>query len=278
MSVSAPLQTHPVSETATNANVREIAEFFDKHGDVWRLAYDNEVERWNQYFPLRRREAWALQEIQHERKEQAVDLGCGTGHALLKMHQLGFQNIMGIDISDDMLTAAARLTEDNNLQDVIALHKADVQNITQLADNSVDVCTALGVIEYLDDDGPFLAEIQRILRPGGTAIVQTRNYHCMFVRTRKFARKLLARKDTKIKHREHAPGQFRAAARQQGLQVDRQRFIHYYALFPLTVWSPLRRLLRPIEYWLSKRLEHAGSWNLAQFFASMHVLKLRKPT
>jgi SAM-dependent methyltransferase len=101
----APIQTLPLSNDAT---VGEIAKFFDKHGDVWRLAYDNEIERWNQYFPLRRREAWALEEIQNEFKGLAVDLGCGTGHALIKMHHLGFQRIMGIDISDDMLATRRR--------------------------------------------------------------------------------------------------------------------------------------------------------------------------
>ena len=272
----APIQTLPPA--SNGATVDEIARFFDKHGDVWRLAYDNEIERWNQYFPLRRREAWALQEIQNEPKGLAVDLGCGTGHALIKMHQLGFERIMGIDISDDMLSAASRLADDNNLHDVIELHKADVQNITQLADNSVDVCTALGVIEYLDADAPLLAEVQRILRPGGIAVIQTRNYPCMFIRTRKFLRKLRSHKDHKIKHREHTPSQFRRAARDAGLKVDCQRFIHFYALFPLTSWSPLRRLLSPVEHWLSKQCERVGSWNLAQFFASMHVLKLRKPS
>ena len=116
----------------------------------------------------------ALTQIRDEPKETAVDLGCGTGHALIKMRQLGFQQLMGVDISSEMLSAAASLVEENQLQDV-QLVNADVQNIALLADDSVDVCTALGVIEYLDEDGPLLAEIERILKPGGVAIIQQRN-------------------------------------------------------------------------------------------------------
>ena len=271
-----PLQPVPKPTSETTETVQEIADFFDKHGDTWRLAYNNEIEHWNQYFPLRRREAWALTQIRDEPKETAVDLGCGTGHALIKMRQLGFQQLMGVDISSEMLSAAASLVEENQLQDV-QLVNADVQNIALLADDSVDVCTALGVIEYLDEDGPLLAEIERILKPGGVAIIQTRNYPCLFVRTRKLGRRLLSRRETKIAHREHSPGNFKAAARRHGLRVERQRFIHYYALFPLTIVAPLRRLLQPLDHWLSKQCERAGALGVSRFFASMHVLKLRKP-
>ncbi|NHN55198.1 methyltransferase domain-containing protein [Calidifontibacter sp. DB0510] len=40
-----------------------------------------------------------------------------------------------------------------------------------LADESVDLVTALDIIEHIEDDDAAVSEIRRVLRPGGTAVI-----------------------------------------------------------------------------------------------------------
>ena len=267
--------TEPASG-ASAETLERIADFFDDHGDGWRSAYTSDTERWCEYYPLRIRERLAIALIKDETKGTAVDLGCGNGHALIRMKQLGFQRVIGVDISEEMLSAARQLVAAANLAPDIELIKADVQCLSQVATGSVSACTALGVIEYLDEDGPLLEEIHRILKPNGAAVIQTRNRHCMFVRAQMLWRRLRSRPTNKIPHRKHAPRTFRRQASQHGFRVERQRFAHFYALFPLTLISSVRRALKPIDSLLSKQCERFGTFALSKYFASMYIVKLRK--
>ena len=56
-------------------------------------------------------------------------------------------------------------------------------------DNYFNVYVAMGLIEYMDDDLPMLKEIQRVLKPGGIAIVTIRNILSLHVRWRTFCQK-----------------------------------------------------------------------------------------
>lgn len=51
----------------------------------------------------------------------------------------------------------------------------NIPPLTALADNSYDVVVTFQVIEHIEDDHLFLKEIQRVLRPGGMALVTTPN-------------------------------------------------------------------------------------------------------
>jgi 2-polyprenyl-3-methyl-5-hydroxy-6-metoxy-1,4-benzoquinol methylase len=44
-----------------------------------------------------------------------------------------------------------------------------------LADNSYDIVVSFQVIEHIQNDGLFLKEIHRVLKPGGTALITTPN-------------------------------------------------------------------------------------------------------
>jgi SAM-dependent methyltransferase len=259
------------SETLTN-----IANYFDKHGDIWRLAYGDEAERWYDYHPLRNRERFALALIQNEPKGSAVDLGCGNGHLVMKMKKLGFDTVRGVDLSDEMLTAARSFARARGMENEVELLKANVENVATIPSDSVDVCTALGVIEYLDSDAPLLKEVFRILRSGGAAVIQTRNYRCINSRAKHFITTLIPALRPKIRYREHVPGAFFQEASRLGFAVEREFFSHFYALFPMNLLPVIRRVIRPLDNCLSKWCERFGTCELSEFFASMYIVKLRK--
>ena len=49
----------------------------------------------------------------------------------------------------------------------------------QFPDNSFDVVYAHGVLQYTADTGKMIAEIHRVLKPGGEAIMMVYNRHFM---------------------------------------------------------------------------------------------------
>jgi SAM-dependent methyltransferase len=73
--------------------------------------------------------------------------------------------VTGIDASAGMLALARqRLGED------VALHLVDLNDRLPFADGAFDDVVASPVLHYLEDWGPTLAELPRVLRPGGRLI------------------------------------------------------------------------------------------------------------
>ncbi|MEM6392069.1 MAG: metalloregulator ArsR/SmtB family transcription factor [Planctomycetota bacterium] len=95
-----------------------------------------------------------------------VDLGCGTGSTLADLAPWVTQ-VIGIDRSKPMLEAAAARTADLPNVD---LHHGDLEALP-IPDQSADAALLILVLAYLDDPAPVLAEMHRILKPGGIALV-----------------------------------------------------------------------------------------------------------
>lgn len=73
--------------------------------------------------------------------------------------------VTGIDASAGMLALARR-----RLGDDAALHVADLRDRLPFPDGAFDDVVASLVLHYLEDWGPTLAELRRVLRPGGRLI------------------------------------------------------------------------------------------------------------
>lgn len=89
---------------------------------------------------------------------------CGTGRALPALRAaVGPQGtVMGVDLTVAMLEAAVRAGRDRDG----ALLLADVARLP-LRSASLDAVFAAGLISHLSRPGPDLAELARVVRPGG---------------------------------------------------------------------------------------------------------------
>jgi SAM-dependent methyltransferase len=105
------------------------------------------------------------------RGQRLVEVGCGIGTDLVRFAR-GGARVLGIDLSE----TAVRLAQAN-----LASHGAQGSVVvgdggrTPLADASVDVFYAHGVLQYAAEPRRIVDEALRVLRPGGTAIFMVYN-------------------------------------------------------------------------------------------------------
>jgi len=118
-----------------------------------------------------RRQARMLAEVLRSSAGPAVivDVGCGDGSALAvaARHNPGHR-FAGIDWSGDALRRAHAL-------DLTVLRAAVTAPGLPVADGAADVVIMSELIEHLVDPDGAIAEVRRVLRPGGSLLLSTPN-------------------------------------------------------------------------------------------------------
>jgi len=95
---------------------------------------------------------------------QVLEVGVGTGLAL-PIYAPG-KRITGIDLSSEMLTLARKRVVDEDLSNVDALLEMDAE-ATDFEDGAFDVAVAMFVASVVPNPRRLLAEMRRVVRPGG---------------------------------------------------------------------------------------------------------------
>ncbi|WP_328907500.1 methyltransferase domain-containing protein [Streptomyces sp. NBC_00234] len=98
-----------------------------------------------------------------------LDAGCGSGPLSAALRERGAV-VTGIDSSAGMVALARR-----RLGDDAALHVVDLKDPLPFADGAFDDVVASLVLHYLEDWGPTLAEMRRVLKPGGRLIASVQH-------------------------------------------------------------------------------------------------------
>jgi ubiquinone/menaquinone biosynthesis C-methylase UbiE len=166
-----------------------------------------------------------------------LDCGCGPGILIdvLASHKI---NYWGIDISEEMLKLAKRQPDDRpSLLGQKHLIRGDVEHLP-FRSESFDAAASLGVIEYLEADDRLLAEMARIVKPGGYLLIAITNkysYNLLLERPLNFLRKnrvavrflnfvkvgikLGQFRQMEFEKRRHAPQEFAERLRRHDLRV-----------------------------------------------------------
>ncbi len=99
-----------------------------------------------------------------------LDLGCGQGALMRLAMQYGYQEVFGIDLSDEML--------DDARADGLNVEKHDLLCfLEQSPTQNWSVVSAFDVVEHFSREEGFriLCHIRRILRPGGICLLKLPN-------------------------------------------------------------------------------------------------------
>jgi len=107
--------------------------------------------------------------------EKVLDLGCGAGRHAFEMYRRG-ADVIAFDLDADELAKVSELfAAMRDAGEVPAGAEADVEQGDALnlpfPDGEFDRVVAAEVLEHIPDDEAAIAELVRVLRPGGTIAV-----------------------------------------------------------------------------------------------------------
>jgi SAM-dependent methyltransferase len=162
---------------------------------------------------------------QARRPIDILDFGCGTGAFLEHLERFG-----GVSAVDADPHAVAFCHARGRTEVVLAPPAAALP----FGDGSFDLVTTLDVIEHIDDDVGALAELRRVLRPGGLLLVAVP------------AHPFLWGKQDEVAHhrRRYTAGTLRRALKEAGFAVERTSYFNTFLFPPIAAVRLGRRLLR----------------------------------
>lgn len=174
-----------------------------------------------------------------------TDLGCSTGFLLEDLRvTYPRARLVGVDlVASGLRKAHALVPEARLLQaDVCAL---------PLADRSVDAAVSANLLEHVPDDSSALRELQRVLRPGGRAVVVvpaapgTYDYYDRFLGH----------------ERRYGRGELAAKARAAGLEVLEDAYLG--ALLYPAFWAVKKRNRHRFDHLRGAALEERVARDIA---------------
>jgi ubiquinone/menaquinone biosynthesis C-methylase UbiE len=188
---------------------------------------------------------------------------------------MGFE-AHGIDVSGEMIRRARQRMAGHPLEKRCRFSVDDVERL-HVAQASYDAVLCMGVLEYLPRYSRALAQISRVLRPGGIAVLALPNrasaYHVTrgaYVSLRAFERWLRGRRNPyRLAHNRCVPWRFDRELAAKGL-CKLQSHACNFMLFPLQELAPrvadaLNRALLPIS----------GAW-FAPLLGAQYLVKAQK--
>lgn len=95
--------------------------------------------------------------------ESALDVGCGTGELVAMLSRQGIAKVGGFDLSEYAIEQAKKLTPSATLT------VSDIANYK----GSADLVIAKLVIALVDDIDKFMADFNRLIKPGGLGVIIT---------------------------------------------------------------------------------------------------------
>lgn len=219
-----------------------------------------------------------LRMLSSESAGTVLDLGCAAGAEIPALRGLGHR-LIAADLSEKMTAACKKRFANDAAVEVIC---AEADRIP-LSANSVDYVVCLGVFEFLRDYSPALAEISRVLRPGGLVVLAIPSAISLYnVSDRLVAgtvgplwrtvKRAMGRKPVSAPTRPETnlcvPWRFRELLRQHGLHPERDAYSNYF-LYPLDRFPS-------IDVKVAALLEPLTSVPIAKLGAAVYLVSARK--
>ncbi len=135
---------------------------------LWKNGEQYEAMRERSGMDTDRRLAWLESEMPREKCRSVLDVGSGYGFFVKRLIEEGY-NARGLEVSTDRLELARA-----DVGDVFFENMVDKDFVTQ-HEGEFDAVTSFHVIEHLRDPIAYLAQILRLVAPGGKLLVEVPN-------------------------------------------------------------------------------------------------------
>jgi ubiquinone/menaquinone biosynthesis C-methylase UbiE len=204
-----------------------------------------------------------------------LEAGCGPGIMMPELAAMGFE-AHGIDVSREMIRRARQRMQGHPLEKRCSFAVGDVERL-ELPDASYDAVLCMGVLEYLPRYSGALAEISRVLKPGGLAVIalpnRTSAYHlarAAYVALGTLARRARGRRGAlRLAHNRCVPWRFDRELAAAGLRKLEGRGCNF-------IFFPLQEFLPRASESLNRALAPLARWPLAVPLGAQYIVKARK--
>jgi ubiquinone/menaquinone biosynthesis C-methylase UbiE len=249
-----------------------VTEVFDRKAPTYADGYEGGSSAAHS-FVIRRSRVYEL--LAGRQGGTLLDIGCGPGITVTDLTARKFE-IYGVDISAPMIEECVR-----RFGHLPTAHfSIGAIERLEFPDGFFDAVIALGVVEYVDDDDVAIAEMKRVLKPGGTMIVTLPNrrspfrfwQRTVYAGVRRLLRSMTGKRGpAEIDHREYSEAGYLTRLRAQGLMVSDVVYYNFkVVLFPFDRWFP------SLTVALSRALERFGRGPL-RWMGTGLIVKAEKP-
>lgn len=257
---------------------QHIKEFFDEDSRQYlRERYPSAPKTCDQFSYLIRKQ-YVLEMLDRiPKKGRILDIGCGPAVYTRDLVERGWQ-VTGVDLSSGMLKTAA--TAAASLPGKPVRFAAAQATELPFRDAAFDAVLCVGVVSYVDSVPTLLADVRRILKPGGEAIFQISNSLSVSELDLKFRNAVGAmiprrgeldahdRFRAKVKLHPYAPSALNGWCDQA--RLDRREFRFFDFRPPLVV----DRLLPSLSLAVGRRLEALSRSTVATPLGSGYLVRV----
>ena len=161
------------------------------------------------------------------RDSHILDVGSGTGTNLRLLRDMGFSNIVGLDSNP----LARRFCSEKGLGEV---QDGDIRRLP-FPTGSFDMVLATDVVEHVEEHDQALAEICRVLKPGGTALLTVPAFMSLWGFQDKVAHHV----------RRYRQGPFVRMVEAGGLKVAKSYYFNFVLFAPIWLARQVVKIIRP---------------------------------
>lgn len=248
----------------------EIQTYFD--AEATRYVHDRELQY--SYISQKR----LTLDLLPEQFDRVLDLGCGP--ALMANDLLDRAGeVWGVDVSERMISYGKARMRNHPLGDRCDLRVGNSEKLI-FADNYFDALISLGMLEYLETYDRAIAEMYRVLRPGGVAVltVPTRISAYYLARApcdkaRMLVKRLLGRTRAgaeRFPTNRCVPWRLDGALRSAGFQKIAGRYCNF-------MFYPLHEMHAGVSLALNRKLAFLSRHAPGAFLGTQYVVKAMKP-
>lgn len=144
----------------------EVREMFDNIAPKYDLL--NHTLSWNIDRLWRRH---VVREVRRARPRRILDVATGTGDLAIAMaRRIRGVQVLGVDLSEQMLDVARVKIARRGLEDRIVLDRGDAEHL-ELGNAVVDVATVAFGVRNFENLEAGLSELARVVKPGGRVVI-----------------------------------------------------------------------------------------------------------
>jgi ubiquinone/menaquinone biosynthesis C-methylase UbiE len=197
-----------------------------------------------------------------------LDAGCGSCAKSVLLAARGFQ-VVGMDFSADALALAGETMRRHGVEQRITLREGDLLNMP-FEDGQFSYAISWGVLMHVPDVQRALAELARVLKPGGVLVTSEANMYSLQAIGMRWLKRLLGRGRGRVVrtpaglvcHEQTEHGElvtretdiawYAAELNRLGLDVTARLSGQFTELYVVTPWRPIRRAIHAWNhFWFS---------------------------